>query len=582
MNALIEAMPWIPALGWALLHFLWQGAMVGGVFALLRALIPKHQCNARYVNGLVALLALAALPLATFLRLQARHAAPIEVMSSVDAASLAPGFTAGAVDALGAAPFDHALLTWIVALWLAGVVLVGVRSWHQWRALVRVARRWATPDDQLQEMVAALARRFEFVRRIRVLVSDRVDTPTLIGWIKPVILLPTAVAIGFPRQQLELILAHELGHLRRYDHLVNLAQVVLETVLFYHPVVHWVANEVRNEREICCDALVLRVTRGEPREYAGTLAALEELRQAPVRLALAASGGVLLERVRRILFAPHADPARTGLRIWIPALALVVVALGATLRIERREPVAVDGPLLAVAAIAPEATLALATSASAHLGRIARPRFALLPLPRSETSPAAAATPVSALPPSPSAALPPAIAAANSTAGSTTPAPAPDAAPPAVTDAGAPQAPSLAQIAATTLSRPAPVAMRTAAPEYPPALREADGARVELMFSITPAGRVHDIAVVPTSGAERAFVRAAERALQQWRFDPATVPEHGATRYRQAFVFSPRATAEDASAGCVRRTGSLLCQRTDNVGADKGEDGQNLVAAMAH
>src|SRR5690606_4059756 len=153
-------------------------------------------------------------------------------------------------------------------------------------------------------MLQAVAQRFGEVGPVRVLISSRIDTPTLIGWLKPVILLPTAVAIGFPRHQLELILAHELAHLRRHDHLVNLAQVVVETVLFYHPVVHWISREVRHEREICCDQLVLRVTDEQPAEYARTLAALESMRQAPSQLALAATGGRLVDRVRRILGLP--------------------------------------------------------------------------------------------------------------------------------------------------------------------------------------------------------------------------------------------------------------------------------------
>src|SRR5690606_32608654 len=152
-------------------------------------------------------------------------------------------------------------------------------------------------DRAFDAMLAMLRQRFGIVRSIRVLVSRHIDTPTLIGWVKPVILLPASVALGFPREQIELILAHELGHLRRYDHLVNPAQAVVETLFFYHPVVHWISRDIRNERELCCDALVLRLANGEPREYARTLAALEELRQLPSALALAANGGELLERV---------------------------------------------------------------------------------------------------------------------------------------------------------------------------------------------------------------------------------------------------------------------------------------------
>lgn len=582
MNAAVVAgLPWIQALGWTLLHFLWQGAVVGGVFALLRASIPKHHCNARYVNGLVALVALAVLPLATLLSLHAQQVAQIQVMPPTAALLAATAVQAGegVAESIAMAPVEG-LLVWIVALWLAGVCVSGLRSWSQWRALLRVARQWAVPDAGLQQITATLAIRFEFARRIRVLVSDRIDTPTLIGWIKPVILLPTAVALGFPRQQIELILAHELGHLRRCDHLVNLAQAVVETLLFYHPVVHWVAREVRNERELCCDALVLRVTRGEPREYASALAALEELRQPLPQLALAASGGVLLERVRRILFAQQPAATRAGLRLWLPAVAVVVVALTAALRIERSEIRYVDGPLLWSVNMSPTATPSLAAPDLQPMERIARPHFAQVELPQGMAPPVPSPAPVAAPLPSGSAAAPGPTAPVSSLAATAT-LPVDPAVPLSI--AGIPVAKPIAQVAPAIAAPPrrAPVATRTVAPEFPQSVRQDRGVRVELNFAIAADGRVRDISLLSSSVTNKVFARAAERALSQWRFDPATVPGGDAAHYRQAFVFSPQGAVGDNVDGCVRRTGSLLCQRLDNAAGDGGTvaEGKSLLAA---
>ena len=347
-SELFAEAPWVSALAWSLLHFFWQGAVVGLVFALVRKAIPPRQCSARYLNGLLTLLALALLPVTTFFILLSGRLSPVDGPDSANSLWLMTNPVAGVASVSGSL---DAYLPWIVAAWLVGVILVAVRSWRQWRELVRLARQWALPDARLQEVVDALVKRFGFARHIRVLVSERIDTPTLIGWIKPLILMPTAVALGFPRQQIELILAHELSHLRRYDHLLNLAQAAVETLLFYHPVVHWVAREVRNQREICCDELVLRVTHGEPREYAGALAALEELRQPPVRLVLAANGGILLERVRRIVFASRVETTHFGMRLLLPLLALVVVVLSAATRLERSDSVTADMPLPPPAAI---------------------------------------------------------------------------------------------------------------------------------------------------------------------------------------------------------------------------------------
>ena len=294
MNALT---PWIHALGWMLVHFLWQGLLVGIAFAAARALLPKANCRARYATGLAALAALALWPLATLITLRPQFDADVTAVE-LGIANVAQAGPAQASSLL--AGLDQTL-PWLVLLWGAGVVAMAARTLHQWHELSQVARRWAHAQADLDAMMLGLTRRFGFVRRVRVLVSSRIDTPMLFGWIKPVVLLPAAVALGFPRHQIELILAHELGHLRRYDHLVNLAQALLETLLFYHPVVHWISREVRNERELCCDELVLQLTSGEPREYARTLASLEELRHVAGSLALAANGGELLERVRRIV-----------------------------------------------------------------------------------------------------------------------------------------------------------------------------------------------------------------------------------------------------------------------------------------
>ena len=255
------------------------------------------------------------------------------------------------------------VLPWLVLSWILGVAVMAWRALRQWQALERIAHQCARSSSELERMLASLSKRFGLVRSIRVLVSEHIDTPTLIGWIKPVILIPTAVALGFPRQHVELILAHELGHLRRYDHLVNLGQAVVETLLFYHPAVHWISREVRNDREVCCDRLVLRLTRGEPREYAQTLASLEELRLTAPRLAIAATGGVLLDRVRRIIDMPAprlAASPRPTLTVTLLIAAAVVIAGMSVLRPDRKD---LD---------------ALAAGANALLERLPRPDAAML------------------------------------------------------------------------------------------------------------------------------------------------------------------------------------------------------------
>lgn len=591
--SLIAQLPWVQALGWTLLHFVWQGALVGIVFAVLRALIPAGHCNARYANGLAALVLMLVFPLVTLFTIL-RAEVPAEATSPAAVAVSAVHAIAESAAPAALSAMDTAL-QWVVCLWIAGVLLMAYRSWYQWRSLMQIARKWAQPDAELEAALLALAGRFEFVRRIKVLVSDRIDTPILIGWFKPVILLPTAVVLGFPRQQVELILAHELGHLRRYDHMVNLAQALVETLLFYHPVVHWISREIRNEREICCDTLVLHKTSGDPREYARTLAALEELRQPAPQMALAATGGVLLERVRRILGGQRNVMRRSARWPWLLAVAGTAISLLVAMRVEHREPLQVSGPELrwerpSLADFGPAGKFAatpvrLEVLAPAQADE-PRPAVAEPPQPESHSVPAESRAVVDATPPP--AAVPqmreavPAQAETRPEANTDRPAPATS----QVDDAAVAQASerstaapaplSVADVPVETDARPAaaatphvsvPVATHTVSPEYPDSVSTRRTERVKLEFGIASDGGVRDVRVVSEQPAE--FARAAERALKQWRFAKGSFVTAGKKRYAQTFVFaSPLGDEEMADAGCERRTGSRLCRRPGETNLD--------------
>ena len=104
-----------------------------------------------------------------------------------------------------------------------------------------------------------------------------VRVPTIVGCLRPVILLPASVVTGLPASHLDAVLAHELAHVRRHDYLVNVLQSLVETLLFYHPAVWWCSRQIRIEREHCCDDLVVEAC-GDRVVYAHALAQLEELR----------------------------------------------------------------------------------------------------------------------------------------------------------------------------------------------------------------------------------------------------------------------------------------------------------------
>jgi len=316
--------------GWALVHFLWQGALLGLIYWMGRAVLPRGE--ARYRFGMATLIVLAICPLLTVWRLLRTASPTIESLPSVALATLANPEPATA------APWVldsvlNAILPWLVLVWSLGVLFLSLRAWRQWRT-VTILVRAAESVPMWQSMVTTMARRFGLRRHVRVLCSKIIATPVLVGWIRPVILLPMAVVCNFPAAQIELIFAHELAHLRRWDPLANLFQVVLETLHFYHPVVHWISRDVRNEREICCDAMALSVNGGSRYEFVAALAELGELSKRHGSLLLAAKGGILLDRVQQIVLQRPEQPARAGMSARFVAVLIGALLVATTLRLE--------------------------------------------------------------------------------------------------------------------------------------------------------------------------------------------------------------------------------------------------------
>ena len=187
----------------------------------------------------------------------------------------------------------------------------------------RLKRATREVDEAVSFRLRVLAQRLGVGRTVHVFASEVVRVPTVVGWLRPVILLPVSVITGLPAAHLDAVLAHELAHVRRHDYLVNALQAIVETLLFYHPAVWWCSRQIRIEREHCCDDLVVEAC-GDRVGYARALAQLEELRGLEPMLSLNATGGRLIARVRRVL--GHPPVAERGSTAWILVAALTLVA----------------------------------------------------------------------------------------------------------------------------------------------------------------------------------------------------------------------------------------------------------------
>ena len=305
--------PLAQAIGLALLHALWQGAIVAGVLAALLALFSRRSAALRYAIACAALAVVFVLAVVTGVRsytprapesMTTLVAPPAAFPSSEDSvfieASTAPRSWNERWLAAVAAVRAH--IPEVDVIWLAGVLLLTLRLAASWTRTRALANRGAVAADEAWQRIAArLSLALGMLKPVRLVVSGGVDVPSVVGWLKPSILLPVSSFTGLTSEQLEMVLAHELAHIRRHDFLVNAMQSVVETLLFYHPAVWYVSRQIRIERENCCDDLAVSVC-GDAILYARALAQLEELRATPL-MAVAANGGSLLDRVRRLVGA---------------------------------------------------------------------------------------------------------------------------------------------------------------------------------------------------------------------------------------------------------------------------------------
>jgi beta-lactamase regulating signal transducer with metallopeptidase domain len=323
----------VEPLGLALLHFVWQGAVISAIAAAALALLRRSAPQARYLVGCLALAAMFVAPVGTVWLLMAAHEAGDSASGLATATPLAvaPFGLVSEPLATGLAPASDQwtdLESWLpvaVMLWSLGVALMTVRLLRGWWQVSRLRRRINGPlPAEVRAVIERLARQMGVTRPITSAESARIEVPTVVGWWHPLLLVPASSLTGLPPVHLEAILAHEIAHIRRLDYLVNLAQSVVETLFFYHPGVWWVSRQVRLERESCCDDLAASVC-GDRLSYAGALASLEELRLSASVLALSARGGDLVSRVRRLIEPAVPDTGHNA--VWVMAFALGLLAL---------------------------------------------------------------------------------------------------------------------------------------------------------------------------------------------------------------------------------------------------------------
>jgi beta-lactamase regulating signal transducer with metallopeptidase domain len=328
--------PLAHALSTALLHFIWQGIVIGVLLWIALFLFRRKSPNSRYVVSCLAVAVLAAAPVITVWVLY-NPLPDAGVVVHSGAATVVAGEAGTSLQATSRiASWYASVEASALPAWSLGVLLFALRlAWSCGHAAA--LRREGTPTEMwILSSVDGAAKRLGLQRHIRVLMSSIAEVPSVVGWIRPVILLPAATIAGLTPQQLEAVIAHELAHVRRHDYLVNLLQTVVETLLFYHPVVWWASASIRRERELCCDDLAVRSC-GDAVCYARALTKLEKLRVWKPGLAMNSAHGPLFERIQRVLTGEGGKgPSRFACAVGLLA-GIVCLAFSMSWAQERRD-----------------------------------------------------------------------------------------------------------------------------------------------------------------------------------------------------------------------------------------------------
>ena len=344
-------------LGWTLLHSIWEIAFVALWLFLMLRVSAKSSANSRYLVSLFALILALILPITTFVWLSQNSSAtnqnsvnfdsenagilnekiqPQENSSSLEIAKnirpVSENFFVSVEDLQnGFAENFSALAPFLVGLWFLGILFSALRLFGGvWQLHIYKTRETSVAGAEWQTKFKDLCHRLKIKQTVKLVQSKIVETPMVIGWLKPIVLVPASVFFGMNPHELETILAHELMHIQRRDYLVNFVQSFIEILFFYHPAAWWIGAQIRRERECACDDAVVKMLENSQMIYANALANLEEFRQSAKQTAspvlVAANGGKLMKRIERII--NKNKNAKTGIfqtSLWSASLVSALI-----------------------------------------------------------------------------------------------------------------------------------------------------------------------------------------------------------------------------------------------------------------
>ena len=314
----------IHAISWTVVHSLWQASLVALILSVVYAYVPKKQSNIRYNIGLTGLFVTTLLGIITFLLYyMSSQSSGEQLITATEIATAEILISQAALESEGWLLNMRNYGSVISQVWLVGVIIMGIKlmigyGYIQYLNHPSGLRR--NPD--LEIILQRLQSRFQLRTRIMIAETNKVVSPMVSGFVKPLILFPVGMINQLELHEVEAILAHEIAHIKRNDWIINLLQSLVEVIFYYHPAVWWMSSRVRQERENCCDDFA--IAQGYDRiTYARILVKLKEQElQSNSGLALSfyKSKNTLMNRIKRIL---GQSTGHSSIREKLIALALI-------------------------------------------------------------------------------------------------------------------------------------------------------------------------------------------------------------------------------------------------------------------
>ncbi|MEW5922940.1 MAG: M56 family metallopeptidase [Candidatus Zixiibacteriota bacterium] len=312
-NILFDLGPYIRTVTTILIHSLWQGILIGLLTAIVLFLIKSDNAKIRYAVSCSAMAVAIIAVAATAIFVLSDRFAPTRQTSGVTSDQINAGNSTdtGVTTGVPASATDisssnrwwqHPLFRqYIFMIWFAGVMMFSINHLFGWRRARGLARRGTCPaPPEWQTRFDILRDELRINRIVTFLGSSLVKVPCVIGWMKPVVLVPVSMFTSLSPSEIEMILVHELAHVQRFDVLINIVQTTRETLLFFNPAIWWISRQIRIERENCCDDKAITRT-GNRLGYARALTNLEELKMIQTNFGTALAGTPLERRIRRIV-----------------------------------------------------------------------------------------------------------------------------------------------------------------------------------------------------------------------------------------------------------------------------------------